>query len=427
MSIIVGVEAREILDSRGNPTIEVDVELESGARGRAAVPSGASTGSREALELRDNDKGRYMGKGVLTAVHNVQERIAPEIMGMDALRQLEVDSLLLELDGTETKTELGANAMLGVSMATARAAAEELELPLYQVIGGMGARVLPVPQMNVINGGAHAPNNLDIQEFMILPAGAESFAHALRMGAETFHTLKKILAQDGHITSVGDEGGFAPNLKNHEQAFEYLVAAIQKAGYEPGRDIWLAIDAAASEFYSNGEYVLSGENKRLSSAEMIEYYQSFRSRFPILSVEDGLAEDDWEGWQEMTRAMNHTQLVGDDVFVTNPVILSQGIEDGVANSILIKLNQIGTLSETLTAIEMAKNSGYTNVVSHRSGETEDSFIADLVVAVNGGQIKSGSLSRSDRLAKYNQLLRIEEDLAECAEYFGPKLIRKWGK
>ena len=427
MSIIVGVEAREILDSRGNPTIEVDVELESGARGRAAVPSGASTGSREALELRDKDKGRYMGKGVLTAVHNVHERIAPEVMGMDALRQLEVDSLLLELDGTETKTELGANAMLGVSMATARAAAEELELPLYQVIGGMGARVLSVPQMNVINGGVHAPNNLDIQEFMILPAGAESFAHALRMGAETCHTLKTLLAQDGHITSVGDEGGFAPNLKSHEQAFEYLVAAIQKAGYEPGRDMWLAIDAAASEFYSNGEYVLSGENKRLSSAEMIEYYQSFCSRFPILSVEDGLAEGDWEGWQEMTRVMNHTQLVGDDVFVTNPVILSQGIEDGVANSILIKLNQIGTLSETLTTIEMAKNSGYTNVVSHRSGETEDSFIADLVVAVNGGQIKSGSLSRSDRLAKYNQLLRIEEDLAECAEYFGPKLIRKWKK
>ena len=312
MSIIVGVEAREILDSRGNPTIEVDVELESGARGRAAVPSGASTGSREALELRDKDKGRYMGKGVLTAVHNVHERIAPEVMGMDALRQLEVDSLLLELDGTETKTELGANAMLGVSMATARAAAEELELPLYQVIGGMGARVLPVPQMNVINGGVHAPNNLDIQEFMILPAGAESFAHALRMGAETFHTLKTLLAQDGHITSVGDEGGFAPNLKSHEQAFEYLVAAIQKAGYEPGRDMWLAIDAAASEFYSNGEYVLSGENKRLSSAEMIEYYQSFCSRFPILSVEDGLAEGDWEGWQEMTRVMNHTQLVGDD-------------------------------------------------------------------------------------------------------------------
>jgi len=426
MSIIVGVEAREILDSRGNPTVEVDVELDSGARGRAAVPSGASTGSREALELRDKDKDRFLGKGVLKAVHNVQERIAPEIMGMDALRQLDVDSLLLEIDGTDNKTELGANAMLGVSMAVARAAAEELEIPLYQVIGGMGARTLPVPQMNVINGGVHAPNNLDIQEFMIFPAGADSFAHALRMGAETFHALKNILAKDGHITSVGDEGGFAPNLKSHEQAFQYLVAAIQEAGYEPGRNIWLGIDAAASEFYSNGEYVLSGEGRRLSSAALIEYYQSFCSQFPIMSIEDGLAEGDWEGWQELTMAMPETQLVGDDVFVTNPNILSKGIEDGVANSILIKLNQIGTLTETLTTIEMAKNSAYTNVVSHRSGETEDSFIADLVVAVNGGQIKSGSLSRSDRLAKYNQLLRIEEDLAECAEYFGPKLIRRWG-
>ncbi len=425
MSIIVGVEAREILDSRGNPTVEVDVELESGARGRAAVPSGASTGSREALELRDKDPKRYLGKGVLTAVHNVHERIAPEIMGMDALRQVEVDSLLLEIDGTATKTELGANAMLGVSMATARAAAEELELPLYQVIGGMGARVLPVPQMNVINGGVHAPNNLDIQEFMILPAGAGTFAQALRMGAETFHALKKILSKDGHITSVGDEGGFAPNLKSHEQAFQYMVSAIQEAGYEPGRDIWLGIDAAASEFYSNGEYVLAGEDKRLSSAEMIEYYQGFCRTFPIMSLEDGLAEGDWEGWQAMTAAMPDSQLVGDDVFVTNPVILSQGIDDRVANSILIKLNQIGTLTETLTTIELAKNNGYTNVVSHRSGETEDSFIADLVVAVNGGQIKSGSLSRSDRLAKYNQLLRIEEDLGDGAEYFGPTLIRRW--
>lgn len=425
MSIIVGVEAREILDSRGNPTVEVDVELESGARGRAAVPSGASTGSREALELRDKDPKRYLGKGVLTAVHNVHERIAPEIMGMDALRQVEVDSLLLEIDGTATKTELGANAMLGVSMATARAAAEELELPLYQVIGGMGARVLPVPQMNVINGGVHAPNNLDIQEFMILPAGAGTFAQALRMGAETFHALKKILSKDGHITSVGDEGGFAPNLKSHEQAFQYMVSAIQEAGYEPGRDIWLGIDAAASEFYSNGEYVLAGEDKRLSSADMIEYYQGFCRTFPIMSLEDGLAEGDWEGWQAMTAAMPDSQLVGDDVFVTNPVILSQGIDDRVANSILIKLNQIGTLTETLTTIELAKNNGYTNVVSHRSGETEDSFIADLVVAVNGGQIKSGSLSRSDRLAKYNQLLRIEEDLGDGAEYFGPTLIRRW--
>ncbi|MFO7877913.1 MAG: phosphopyruvate hydratase [Desulfovermiculus sp.] len=426
MSIIAQIGAREILDSRGNPTVEVEVELESGIWERAAVPSGASTGSREALELRDKDAERYGGKGVRTAVDNVVHKIAPTLVGMDALRQLEVDSVLLELDGTENKSGLGANALLGVSMAVARAAAAYLNLPLYQYLGGIGARTLPVPQMNILNGGAHAPNNLDIQEFMILPLGAENFAQALRMGAETFQALKTILSADGHITSVGDEGGFAPNLDSHEQALKCIVQAIEKAGYIPGKDIGLGLDSAASEFFDQGKYTLSGENKVLDASGMIDYYLDLCQRYPIVSIEDGLAEQDWDGWREMTERMGHrVQLVGDDIFVTNPVILAEGIEKGVANSILIKLNQIGTLSETLETIELAKKNGYTSVVSHRSGETEDYFIADLAVAVNGGQIKAGSLSRSDRLAKYNQLLRIEEDLGDQARFAGPALLAEW--
>jgi len=427
MSIIAQIEAREILDSRGNPTVEVEVELESGVWERAAVPSGASTGSREALELRDKDPGRYGGKGVRTAVENVQQKIAPHVLGMDAVRQLEVDSLLLELDGTENKTNLGANALLGVSMAVARAAAAYLNLPLYQYLGGAGARLLPVPQMNILNGGAHAPNNLDIQEFMILPVGAQSFAQALRMGSETFQALKSILGAEGHITSVGDEGGFAPNLDSHEQALQRIVQAIEKAGYTPGKDIGLGLDAAASEFFDQGKYTLSGENKVLNAAQMVDYYLDLCKRYPIVSIEDGLAEQDWDGWRDMTKRMQRVvQVVGDDIFVTNPSILAQGIEKGVANSILVKLNQIGTLSETLETIELAKKNGYTSVVSHRSGETEDSFIADLAVAVNCGQIKAGSLSRSDRLAKYNQLLRIEEDLGAQSRFAGPDLTKQWG-
>ncbi len=428
MSIIAQIGAREILDSRGNPTVEVEVELESGVWERAAVPSGASTGSREALELRDKDPERYGGKGVLTAVDNVVHKIAPTLVGMDALRQLEVDSVLLELDGTENKSKLGANAMLGVSMAVARTAAAYLNLPLYQYLGGVGARILPVPQMNILNGGAHAPNNLDIQEFMIMPLGADNFAQALRMGSETFQALKAILAQEKHITSVGDEGGFAPNLDSHEQALQCIVQAIERAGYTPGTDIGLGLDAAASEFFEQGKYNLSGENKVLDSSGMIDYYLDLCRRYPIVSIEDGLAEQDWEGWREMTERMGHVvQLVGDDIFVTNPAILAEGIGKGVANSILIKLNQIGTLSETMETIELARKNGYTSVVSHRSGETEDHFIADLVVAVNGGQIKAGSLSRSDRLAKYNQLLRIEDDLGGQASFAGPGLLTEWGQ
>ncbi|WP_027370480.1 phosphopyruvate hydratase [Desulfovermiculus halophilus] len=428
MSVIAQLGAREILDSRGNPTVEVEVELESGVWERAAVPSGASTGSREALELRDKDANRYGGKGVQTAVSNVLHTIAPTLVGMDALRQLEVDSVLLELDGTENKSSLGANALLGVSMAVARAAAAYLNLPLYQYLGGVGARVLPVPQMNILNGGAHAPNNLDIQEFMILPLGASSFAQALRMGSETFQALKAILAEGGHITSVGDEGGFAPNLDSHEQALERIVQAIEKAGYTPGADIALGLDAAASEFFSQGAYNLRGENKVLDASGMVDYYLDLCRRFPIVSIEDGLAEQDWDGWKILTERMGHMiQLVGDDIFVTNPAILAEGISKGVANSILIKLNQIGTLSETLETIELARKNGYTSVVSHRSGETEDHFIADLAVAVNGGQIKAGSLSRSDRLAKYNQLLRIEDDLGGQARFAGPDLVQEWGQ
>lgn len=425
MSIISGVWAREILDSRGNPTVEVEVVLESGARGRAAVPSGASTGTREALELRDKED-RYGGKGVQTAVENVRGEIAERIMGMDALRQVTVDNALLDLDGTENKERLGANALLGVSMAVARAAANLLGLPLYQYLGGVNAKLLPVPLMNIINGGEHAPNNLDIQEFMIMPLGAETFAEALRMGAETFHALKKLLSDDGHVTSVGDEGGFAPNLKSHEEAFQYIMKAIEAAGYEPGADIALAIDAAASEFYKNGKYVFTGEGRDFDAAGLVDYYAELCDKFPLVSIEDGLAEADWEGWELMTEKLGESiQIVGDDVFVTNPEILAEGIVRGCGNSILIKLNQIGTVTETLDTIELAKTASYTNVVSHRSGETEDHFISDLAVAVNAGQIKTGSLCRSDRLAKYNQLIRIEEELGEDGVYFGPILGESW--
>lgn len=426
MNMIAYLEAREILDSRGHPTLEVDVELESGTISRAAVPSGASTGSREALELRDNDSGRYNGKGVIKAVQNVQEMIAPEVVGMDVFRQMELDSLLKELDGTENKSNLGANAMLGVSLAVARSAADFMQIPLYRYLGGVGANVLPVPQMNVINGGAHAKNSLDIQEFLIMPVGLLSFSEALRAGSEVFHALKSILSEQGHITSVGDEGGFAPNLKENREAFSYIVKAIEKAGYQPGRDVVLGIDAAASELYQDGKYNLSGENKVMSSEEMVDYYDVLCSEFPISSIEDGLAENDWDGWKLMTDKLGKkVQIVGDDVFVTNPDILSEGIHRGIANSVLIKLNQIGTVSETMQTVEMAKKCGYSNVISHRSGETEDHFIADLAVAVNSGQIKTGSLSRSDRLAKYNQLLRIEDDLAEQGEYYGPVLAAHW--
>ncbi|MBI9079623.1 MAG: phosphopyruvate hydratase [Pseudodesulfovibrio sp.] len=421
MSTISGVWAREILDSRGNPTIEVEVILESGILGRAAVPSGASTGSREALELRDKEE-RYGGKGVMTAVENVRGEIAGAIIGMDCLRQVSLDNALIDLDGTENKDRLGANALLGVSMAATRAAARFLGLPLYQYLGGTNGKLLPVPLMNIINGGEHAPNNLDIQEFMIMPLGAETFAEALRMGAETFHHLKAILAKDGHVTSVGDEGGFAPNLKSHAEAFQYITRAVEAAGYEPGKEIAFAIDAAASEFYKDGKYVLAGENKILSSAELVDFYDDLTNQFPLISIEDGLAETDWDGFALQTDKMGERiQLVGDDLFVTNPDILAEGIDRGVCNSILIKLNQIGTVSETLDTIELAKCASYTNVISHRSGETGDHFIADLAVAVNAGQIKTGSLCRSDRLEKYNQLLRIEEDLADDGIYYGPIL------
>ncbi len=425
MSIISDIMARQILDSRGNPTIEVEVILESGLSGRASVPSGASTGSREALELRDGDKD-YGGKGVTKAVNNVLEDIANEIIGMDSIRQVEIDEFMIDLDGTDNKSKLGANAMLGVSMAVARAASKYSGLPLYQYIGGINAKILPVPMMNIINGGAHAPNNLDIQEFMIMPLGANTFADALRMGAETFHVLKTILSKDGLSTAVGDEGGFAPNLKSHSQAIDYIIKAIEEAGYQPGPEIALAIDAAASEFFKDGKYHLKGEKLVLSADEIIAYYQDLASRYPLISVEDGLAEGDWEGWRKFTSLSDESlQIVGDDIFVTNPAILAEGISKGVANSILIKLNQIGTLTETLDTIEMAKSAAYSTVISHRSGETEDSFIADLAVGVNAGQIKTGSLCRSDRLAKYNQLLRIEEELEDQAIYFGPAISMQW--
>jgi enolase len=417
--------AREILDSRGNPTIEVDVLLDSGALGRAAVPSGASTGSREALELRDGDKKRYLGKGVLKAVENVNDTIAREIEGMDAREQALIDLLMKQLDGTDTKEKLGANAMLGVSLAIARAAAETAGLPLFLYLGGPGARTLPVPMMNVINGGAHADNNLDIQEFMIIPAGFPSFSRALQAGVETFHALKKLLGEKKLATSVGDEGGFAPNLGSNAEALDFILKAIEKAGYKPGEEIWLGLDAAASEFHEKGIYNLAGEGKKFSPAEMVGYYEELLKRYPIISIEDGMAEGDWDGWAAMTRAMgDRVQIVGDDLFVTNPAIFAEGIEKQIANAILIKVNQIGTLTETLETIEMAKRAGYRSVISHRSGETEDSTIADLAVATNVGQIKTGSASRSDRMAKYNQLLRIEEDLCDGAVFAGKGIFRK---
>lgn len=426
-STITSVWAREILDSRGNPTVEVEVSLESGHVGRAAVPSGASTGSREALEMRDGDKNRYKGKGVTRAVEHVNGEIAEAIIGLDALRQVQVDNTLIDLDGTDNKSRLGANAMLGVSLATARAASEYLGLPLYQYLGGVNAKILPSPMMNVINGGAHAPNNLDIQEFMIMPVGAKTFADALRIGAEVFHTLKGILAKDGHVTSVGDEGGFAPNLKSHDEAFSYLIKAIEAAGYIPGAEVALGIDAASSEFYKDGKYVISGEGLELTSEQMVDWLEDFTNRYPLISIEDGMAEDDREGWKLLTdRLGDHIQLVGDDLFVTNPDILAEGIEDGLANAVLIKVNQIGTLTETLDTIEIAKNAGYATIVSHRSGETEDTFIADLAVGTNSGQIKTGSASRSDRIAKYNQLLRIEEELGDVSFFFGPILADNYG-
>ncbi len=417
MTELIDVRAREIIDSRGNPTVEVDVTLACGAQGRAAVPSGASTGTREALELRDNADNRFMGKGVLNAVANVNEVIAPEIIGYDAMDQAGLDRTMIDIDGTENKSRLGANAILGVSMAAARAAADACGIPLYRHIGGINARVLPVPMMNIINGGAHAANNLDIQEFMILPFGAAGLSEAVRMGAETFHNLKKILKGKGLATGVGDEGGFAPDLGSNEEAIENIIAAIEAAGYRPGKDIGIGLDAAASEFYKDGKYVFASENKAMSAVELIDYYESLIDKYPLVSIEDGLAEGDWDNWEIMTQRLgNRIQIVGDDIFVTNPDIFKKGIARGVGNSILIKLNQIGTVTETLDTIQMAKDSGYTTVVSHRSGETEDTFIADLAVGVNSGQIKTGSMSRSDRVSKYNQLIRIEEELADCAVF-----------
>lgn len=422
MTIITDIFAREILDSRGNPTIEVEVELEGGATGRAAVPSGASTGAFEAVELRDGDKSRYLGKGVLTAVNNVNEIIAEEIIGMDALDQVAIDQAMIDLDGTPNKAKLGANAILGVSLAVAHAAAEACGLTLYQYIGGVNAKTLPVPMMNILNGGAHADNNVDLQEFMVMPVGANSFREALRMCAEVFHNLRAVLKSKGYNTSVGDEGGFAPNLTSNEEALQLIVEAINKAGFKPGEDIFIALDPAASEFFKeDGKYHLEGEGVVLTPAEMVGFYENLVNKYPIISIEDGLAEDDWEGWKLATEKLGKKiQLVGDDLFVTNTERLSEGIEKGVANSILIKVNQIGTLTETLDAIAMANRAGYTAVVSHRSGETEDTTIADLVVAVNAGQIKTGAPSRTDRVAKYNQLLRIEEGLGTMAKYLGKK-------
>lgn len=417
MTEIVDVKAREILDSRGNPTVEVDILLACGAVGRAAVPSGASTGKREALELRDKRSKRFGGKGVLRAVKNVVETISPAICGMDASNQASLDRFMIKMDGTPNKSKLGANAILGVSLAAARASALAYGLPLYRYIGGINARHLPIPMMNIINGGAHAANNLDIQEFMIVPHSASTFAEAVRMGAETFHHLKKILNKENLNTAVGDEGGFAPNLKTNEEAIKYILRAIESAGYKAGDDIGIALDAAASEFYSKGKYFFKSEKKPRSFESMIDFYEEWVHKYPILSIEDGLAEQDWNGWAEMTdRLEGFVQIVGDDIFVTNPKIFRKGIEKGIGNAILIKLNQIGTLTETLDAVDLAKSTGYATVISHRSGETEDSFISDLAVGVNGGQIKTGSMSRSDRIAKYNQLIRIEEELGEEARY-----------
>ena len=419
MSAIVDIVGREILDSRGNPTVECDVLLESGVMGRASVPSGASTGSREAVELRDGDKDRYLGKGVLKAIENINTEIAEVIAGLDANEQSFLDKTLIELDGTENKSRLGANAILAVSMANAKAAAEETGLPLYRYLGGSGQMQLPVPMMNVINGGAHADNNLDLQEFMIIPVGAPTFREAVRYGAQVFHTLKKILHERKLTTAVGDEGGFAPNVENHEAAIKLIIEAIEQAGFEPGTEIALGLDCAASEFYRDGKYHLEGDGLVLSSGQFTDYLASWCDKYPILSIEDGMAENDWDGWKTLTdRLGKKVQIVGDDLFVTNPKILREGIAKGVANSILIKVNQIGTLTETFAAIETAKRAGYTSVVSHRSGETEDATIADIAVGTNALQIKTGSMSRSDRMAKYNQLLRIEEDLGDVASYPG---------
>lgn len=417
MTEIVSVKAREILDSRGNPTVEVDVELACGAQGRAAVPSGASTGTREALELRNRRAKRYGGKGVTTAVSNVNKQIADAIRGLNAANQKSIDQVMLQLDGTQNKSKLGANAILGVSMAVARAGAMAHGLSLFRYLGGINANCLPVPMMNVINGGAHAANNLDIQEFMIIPFGAESLSKSVRMGAETFHTLKKILKEKGLNTAVGDEGGFAPDLNSNEEAIILILDAIKSAGYTPGKEIGIGLDAAASEFYQKNKYNLASENRSLAGEQMIDYYAELIEKYPILSIEDGLAEQDWKNWEIFTERLEGTvQIVGDDIFVTNPKILAKGIEEGVANSILVKLNQIGTVTETLQAIEMARQAGYTTVISHRSGETEDTFIADLAVGVNAGQIKTGSMSRTDRVAKYNQLIRIEEELGAAARF-----------
>jgi enolase len=422
MTEIVSIQAREILDSRGNPTVEADVILADGARGRAAVPSGASTGEHEAVELRDGDAAHYLGKGVLQAVENVESVIAPELVGMDASNQKLIDATMIALDGTENKGSLGANAILAVSMACARASAEALGLPLYRYLGGVNASILPTPMMNILNGGAHADNNVDFQEFMVMPVGAETFADALRWGAEVFHTLKSVLKKKGYNTAVGDEGGFAPSLKSNVEAIEVILEAIQLAGYTPGEDIAIALDPAASEFYNReiGKYVFKKSDKSEKTAEqMTEFYESWIRQYPIISLEDGLDENDWAGWRVLTERLGgKVQLVGDDVFVTNTSILQRGIEEGVANSILIKLNQIGTVSETLDAIELARRNGYTSIISHRSGETEDTFIADFAVATGAGQIKTGSASRTDRIAKYNQLLRIEEELGQTARFLG---------
>ncbi|NOX88396.1 MAG: phosphopyruvate hydratase [Calditrichaeota bacterium] len=427
MPMIEDVYAREILDSRGNPTVEVEVLLDDGSYGRAAVPSGASTGEKEAVELRDGDPSRYLGKGVLKAVQNVNEIIAEEIIGLEATDQPYIDNLMIKLDGTPNKSKLGANAILGVSMAVAKAAAEAVGLPLFQYLGGVNGKVLPVPMMNILNGGKHADNNVDIQEFMIAPAGAESFREALRMGSEVFHNLKKVLSKRKYNTAVGDEGGFAPDLKSNQEALDLIIEAIETAGYKPGEDIFICLDPASSEFFDQQKqrYILASENKELTSAELIDYYAAWVEKYPIISIEDGHAEDDWDGWKLMTERLgDKIQLVGDDIFVTNTKIIAKGIENKIANSILIKLNQIGTVTETLDAIEMAHKAGYTAVVSHRSGETEDSTIADLVVATNTGQIKTGSASRSDRIAKYNQLLRIEDTLGDSAVFLGRKAFKR---
>ena len=419
MSVILDIFAREILDSRGNPTVEVEVILESGVVGRAAVPSGASTGAHEAVELRDGDKERYLGKGVLQAVKNVNEIIAEQLIGYSVFDQVEIDELMIEIDGTPNKAKLGANAILGVSMAVAKAAAEELGVPLYKYLGGFSARELPVPMMNILNGGEHADNNVDIQEFMVLPVGAPSFREALRMGAEVYHSLKSVLKARGLSTAIGDEGGFAPNLASNEEALQVIMEAIEKAGYKAGEDIYLGMDVASTEFYRDGKYKMTGEGKEFTSAELVAFYENLVAKYPIITIEDGMAEDDWEGWKLLTEKLGKKlQLVGDDLFVTNTERLAKGIDEGIANSILVKVNQIGTLTETFATMEMAKRAGYTCVVSHRSGETEDATIADIAVAVNAGQIKTGAPARTDRVAKYNQLLRIEDELCDSADYKG---------